>query len=474
MIFHSLDFLLFFLCVLFVYWCLNHRTQNIFLLLSSYFFYGYIHPWFLLLILTSTVVDYLCGLGMLHLPHKKKRFLITSVATNLGMLAGFKYFNFFIENISTVLTSIGIANNPSTLTIILPVGISFYTFQTLSYTIDIYKCELEPRKNIIDFSLFVAFFPQLVAGPIERAKRLLPQIEASRTFSPKLARSALLLILWGFFKKLVIADNVAIIANKTFLLDSPPFPLLWAGVFAFCIQIYADFSAYSDIARGVARLLGFDLVKNFNHPYLATSPSDFWRRWHISLSNWLRDYLYLPLGGSRCRPLRNFSNLFITFFLCGLWHGASWNFVLWGLFHGGMIFSHRILKNHISPFIHTIPGIKVVQLLVMFAITNVGWLIFRETNLDYLLHYLTLSPFQSSLEEYQVALFIFAKVLIYSLPLWVHSFLEYRHTPYFGIINTPDDSARYFLGQSLLSILLFTGILLYKSQHPSQFIYFQF
>ncbi len=223
------------------------------------------------------------------------------------------------------------------LAILLPVGISFYTFQELSYTIEVYRGTLRARHNFVDFAAFVCFYPQLVAGPIERASRLLPQVERPRSWSWPAARSALFLIIWGFFKKLVVADNVGVIANKVFSLDAPGFTVLWAGVFAFAIQIYADFSAYSDIARGMAKWLGFDLMVNFDHPYLARGPIDFWRRWHISLSSWFRDYVYIPLGGSRRGRARTLVNVFLTFLISGLWHGASWNYVLWGAYHGVLV-----------------------------------------------------------------------------------------------------------------------------------------
>jgi alginate O-acetyltransferase complex protein AlgI len=269
-IFHSLDFIVFFLVVVAVYWRLPHRGQNALLLAASYFFYGYIHPWFVGLILTTTVVDYWAARGIQDRPDRRKVMLGLSLGANLSLLGFFKYFNFFAENVQEVLALVGLNVSAPVLRVILPVGISFYTFQALSYTIDVYRGRLHARRNFIDFATFVALFPQLVAGPIERATHLLPQVEAGRRHSWEATRDGLLLAVWGYFKKLVIADNVGIIANKVFSLQDPGFAMVWAGVFAFAIQIYADFSAYSDIARGVARCFGFSLMRNFDHPYLAT------------------------------------------------------------------------------------------------------------------------------------------------------------------------------------------------------------
>ncbi|HTA90628.1 MAG TPA: MBOAT family O-acyltransferase, partial [Polyangiaceae bacterium] len=299
MLFNSLDFAVFLAVFLAVYWSLPHRAQNAFLLLGSYFFYGYVHPWFLILLFASTVGDYSFALGMRRFERHKRLLLACSLCANLGLLSFFKYFGFFVDNVLFLAQHLHITLQRPTLNIVLPVGISFYTFQSLSYTIDVYRGRLEPRRNFLDFAAFLALFPQLVAGPIERATHVLPQVERERHFDPEQARLGLLLMLWGLFKKIVIADNVALITNKVFALSSPGFALVWVGTLAFCVQIYADFSAYSDIARGTARLLGFELMKNFDHPYLSETPAEFWRRWHISLSSWFRDYVYIPLGGNR-------------------------------------------------------------------------------------------------------------------------------------------------------------------------------
>ncbi|MBF0445359.1 MAG: MBOAT family protein, partial [Magnetococcales bacterium] len=313
------------------------------MVISGLYFYGYVHPWFLLLLLASTITDFYCSLGIERFRERRGQFLLISVLVNLGLLSIFKYFNFFMENLQVVLSAMGFTVAPITLQVILPVGISFYTFQTMSYTIDVYRGSLSARHSFLDFIAFTSFFPPLVAGPITRGKELLPQIEAQPNFSWQLFQGGFFLIVWGFFKKLVISDNVAMIANKVFLLEDPSFFILWAGAFAFSIQIFTDFSGYTDIARGTALLLGYRLPINFNHPYLAASPTDFWKRWHISLSQWIKDYVYIPLGGSRQGVFSSSWTLMVAFLLCGLWHGANWNYIIWGGYHGLLILFYRYL-----------------------------------------------------------------------------------------------------------------------------------
>ena len=278
------------------------------------------------------------------------------------------------------------------LPVVLPAGISFYTFQSIGYVVDVARGHVPACRSFRDYVLFVSFFPQLVAGPIQRAGQLLTQIQMPRRISPALVGDAFYLLVWGFFKKLVIADNVAITADKVFAIQEPSFPILWAGVLAFCVQIYADFSAYTDIARGSARLLGFKLSQNFNHPYIAESPSDFWRRWHISLSTWIRDYIYIPLRGSRGSEARTILNLTIVFLLTGLWHGASWNFVIWGLYYALLTIIYRLADAVVPARIQTLPGLRAGKIALMFVLTNVGWLIFREHNVGRLWRALTLDP----------------------------------------------------------------------------------
>jgi len=477
-IFHSLDFLVFFVAVTSVYWCLPHRRQNGLLLVSSYVFYGYVHPWFLILIAASTLVDYCAARAMEARPARKKHWLAVSIVSNFGLLGFFKYFNFFAENIHGVLAAMGLETSLTALRILLPVGISFYTFQAMSYTIDVYRGELRARRSLVDLAVFISFFPHLVAGPIQRASFLLPQVESPRRFSGDHARTGFLLICWGFFKKLVIADNVGVVANKVFALSDPSFPLLWAGVFAFAMQIYADFSAYTDIARGTSRWLGFELTENFDHPYMARSPSDFWRRWNISLSTWFRDYVYVPLGGSRAGEWAWARNVLATFLLSGLWHGASWNYVLWGLYHGVLLViarAHVILRPAAArpaPWLPraAVPIVKALQIAAMFALTLVGWLLFRETDLRAIARDLTLSPSASSVLDRQAALYLFLLTLVYSLPLWMHSiWVEAAGRDRAIVQGWP----RVALQGAACGLAL-AAILVFRSRTSLDFIYFQF
>ena len=303
MIFHSLEFAAFFLVTVAVYWRLPRAAQNVLLLVASYVFYGWVHPWWPVLLLVTTVVDYWSARRIAERPHSdKKGWLWLSIFANLGLLGVYKYFDFFVVNMAAAGAAVGWNIPPIALRLALPAGISFYTFQSMSYTIDVYRGHAPARRSFIDVAAFVSFFPHLVAGPIMRATNLLPQIEQKRTFSAAAARDATVVIVWGLFKKLVIADNTGVIANKVFALQDPDFFVLWAGVFAFAIQIYADFSAYTDIARGVAKWYGFDLIRNFQRPYLAAGPADFWHRWNISLSTWFRDYVYFPARRFAARP----------------------------------------------------------------------------------------------------------------------------------------------------------------------------
>jgi alginate O-acetyltransferase complex protein AlgI len=470
-IFHSLDFIVFFVVVVAAYWSLPRRWQNVLLLVASYVFYGYVHPWFLILIGTSTVIDYCAARGMEARPAWRGRFMALSVISNFGMLGFFKYFNFFVENVGAVLAAIGLNPHLPVLRVLLPVGISFYTFQAMSYTIDVYRGELRARRSLLDVAVFISFFPHLVAGPIQRASYLLPQVEGTRRFDAGRATSGFFLICWGFFKKLVIADNVGVIANKVFALADPSFEILWAGVFAFAIQIYADFSAYTDIARGTSRWLGFELTENFDHPYLARTPADFWRRWNISLSSWFRDYVYIPLGGSRVRWVRN---VMVTFLLSGLWHGASWNYVLWGLYHGLLLVAtraHRILRPAAPARRQWAAGFQIVG---MFLLTCVGWLLFRETSLDAIVRDLTLSPFRSTALDRQAGLYLFVLALLYSIPLWAQSvWVELgRHGP----VEEPAPASAWPLValKAAGCGLAFAAILVLRSRTSLDFIYFQF
>ena len=486
MTFHSLDFVAFFLIVTAVYWRLSHEAQNWFLLVGSYLFYGWVEPWFCLLLGGTTIVDWWVALrmGLDREPSSRRTWLLVSLISNLTVLGFFKYYNFFVESVAAALGTLGMAVPLPVLNIVLPVGISFYTFQSLSYTIDVYRGRLAPSGSLRDFALFVSFFPQLVAGPIERAEALLPRVQAPRVFNLVVARDALVLMAWGFFKKLVIADNVGIVANRVFSMKDPGFEMLWAGVFAFGIQIYADFSAYTDIARGSARWLGFDLMKNFDHPYLAVSPSDFWRRWHISLSSWFRDYLYIPLGGSRHGLPRTLANIMITFVVSGLWHGAAWNFVLWGAFHGLLLVMERVwgamrgVGRHVRRQRHRLPLWRALpQWAATFVLVHVGWLMFREADAAMLWRDLTLVPGTAPLAERQAGLYLFLIAFTLSLPLWVHSLWtvwqgrSYSDRPAMREVDVP---ARTVGWQALAVGVMFATILVLRSRTSLDFIYFAF
>ena len=348
MLFNSVDFLLFFPLVCLLYYALKHQHRWILLLLASCCFYMAWKPEYILLILLSTIIDYSCGLKMGQTDDKKKRlpYLYLSLISNLGMLFLFKYFDFFTTSINTIFkTDLPLAQ------LILPMGISFYTFQTMSYSIDIYKGDLKPEKHFGKFSLFVTFFPQLVAGPIERASNLLPQFSETKTFDYDRVTSGLKQMLWGFFKKVIIADRLALLVNQVY--NSPQdydSGLLLLATFFFAFQIYCDFSGYSDIAIGAARVLGFDLMKNFDSPYFSKSVGEFWKRWHISLSTWFRDYVYIPLGGNRTVKWRWYYNLAITFIISGIWHGAEWTFLIWGALHAFYLITEISIKPIATKF----------------------------------------------------------------------------------------------------------------------------
>ena len=333
MLFNSVEFLLFFPIVVSLYLLIKHSQRWVLLLVASYYFYMAWKPEYILLIVASTFIDYFCGRKMGSIEEKKKRrpYLYLSLLTNLGILFTFKYFDFFTDSLQGLSEYFHLPYESPALQLILPMGISFYTFQTMSYSVDIYQGKLKPEKHFGIFALFVSFFPQLVAGPIERASNLLPQFHKPFTFDRKKAVSGLQLMLWGMFKKVVVADRLAFLVNAVY--DQPGeyegFTLFLATIF-FAFQIYCDFSGYSDIAIGAARILGFDLMKNFDTPYSARNVSEFWRRWHISLSTWFKDYVYIPLGGNRVVKWRWYYNLMITFLVSGLWHGANWTFVIWG------------------------------------------------------------------------------------------------------------------------------------------------
>lgn len=472
-IFNSFVFLLFLLVVYSSYLLLLRRlkAQNILLLVASYVFYGYWDWRFLSLLVISTCIDFIAGnqIARTENPARRKLFLVVSMSSNLLLLGFFKYFNFFAENAVHVLRLAGLPADPVTLRIVLPVGISFYTFQSMTYAIDIYRRQMPPARRFLDFALYVAFFPQLMAGPIERASKLLPQMESPRRIRSEQVNAALFLILWGYFKKIVIADNLARIANGMFNnytaysgLDTV------VGILAFAFQIYCDFSGYSDIARGLAKMMGFELMVNFNLPYFALDPSDFWRRWHISLSTWLRDNLYIPLGGNRKGTLFTYRNLLLTMLLGGLWHGASWTFIIWGAFHGSILVAQRLLAR-IPPLFHPRSSpvrlsILLGRMALMFALTLVGWVIFRCQSVDQILGILGRVGLATSGNTFKMAF----PLIFFVTPLLLVQVLQHWSGDLLIITKWK------FLPRMATYALLMTWIFVFGVRESMEFIYFQF
>ena len=484
MLFNSWEFALFILVIYAGYLLLRGvRAQNLLLLFASYWFYGAWDWRFLSLIVISTVVDYWCGAGI----HRslddriRKRLLFVSVAMNLGLLAFFKYFNFFVESLEGLLGDAGVDASDWRLGIVLPVGISFYTFQTMSYSIDIYRKEMEPAKSPLDFALFVAFFPQLVAGPIERAKALLPQMRCERVLEAKTFSTGVWLIFWGLWKKIFIADNLSAFVDPVFENSADVTAgMAYLGVVAFAFQIYCDFSGYSDIARGLSRIMGFELRRNFDLPYFARNPSDFWRRWHISLSSWLRDYLYIPLGGNRGGSFGTYRNLSITMLLGGLWHGASWNFVWWGIFHGLLLIGHRLWTVVTGPPAEETTRFGAIwSTFAMFQFTLMGWLLFRATRRVDRGDGTTYDDSWAQIMEILAApgrgwgfdsetLAYLAQIGFYILPLAMVQWFQWSREDHYVMLKWPMPVRSAFY-----SALLFLWVF-YGAQVGTSFIYFQF
>lgn len=433
MLFNSLDFAVFLPTVFFLYWFVAKgrlKLQNLLMTIASYVFYAWWDWRFLSLILFSTLVDYSAGLGLKRQENRRKRkcILWTSIVINLGILGFFKYYNFFLASFINAFSFFGAQIPGRSLNIILPVGISFYTFQTLSYTIDVYNRKLEPAEDFISFAAFVSFFPQLVAGPIERATNLLPQFRSERHFDYSRATDGLRQMLWGLVKKVLIADSCAKYADMIFN-NSGDYPgsALALGAFFFAIQIYGDFSGYSDIAIGTARLFGFNLMKNFDFPYFSRDIAEFWRRWHISLTTWFRDYLYIPLGGSRGGKWMKVRNTFIIFVASGFWHGANWKFVIWGalnaVFFLPLLLADRNRKNlgAVSPGRCLPPAKTMFEMLFTFGLVTLTWVFFRADNLAHAVAYLsgifsssffTIPHFKAPGELRLVIIFVTALALI--------------------------------------------------------------
>ena len=482
MLFNSIDFAIFLPVVFVLYWFVlnkNIKLQNLLIVVASYVFYGWWDWRFLSLIFFSTLVDFSVGLGLSkqYNPIKRKLLLWTSIIVNLGFLGFFKYSNFFLENLITAFSFFGQKIDAQGLNIILPVGISFYTFQTLSYSIDVYKKKMTPTKDFIAFSAFVSFFPQLVAGPIERATHLLPQFFKKRVFDYNKAADGMRQILWGLFKKIVIADNSAEIANQIFnnSADYSGSTLLLGALF-FTFQIYGDFSGYSDIAIGTSRLFGFDLMRNFAFPYFSRDIAEFWRRWHISLSTWFRDYLYIPLGGSRGKTKMKIRNIFIIFIVSGFWHGANWTFIIWGALNAIYFLPLMLLnRNRVNTDIVAqgkwFPSLKeFLSMFVTFSLTVFAWIFFRAENLNHAWSYLST---------------IFS-ITLFSIPNFVgmkHAFITVFLIMIFVLIEWIGREDEYAIERISFKWgkpyrwLMYNGIILailWFSGHQQQFIYFQF
>lgn len=477
MLFNTFTFFVFFVIVFFVYWFLlkkNRVYQNILLLIASYIFYGWWDWRFLSLIVISTIVDFAIGKLIFSTTDKKRRkaLLMLSLLVNLGFLGFFKYYNFFIENWIQAWETLGVSTNLSSLNIILPVGISFYTFQTLSYTIDIYRKKIKPTNSVLSFATFVAFFPQLVAGPIERAQHLLPQFLSERKFSYKHAMSGVHIFIWGLFKKVVIADTCATYVDVIFQnYESMSTLTLMLGAVYFAFQIYGDFSGYSDMAIGLARMLGFDLMQNFRYPYFARDIAEFWRRWHISLTTWFRDYLYIPLGGSRTTKMLQIRNVFIIFIVSGFWHGANWTFIAWG-FLNALYFLPLLLlkKNRINRDDIIMNSFKngidtTFKIFITFSITSLAWVFFRANDIQHAFGYLKrmLSELSFNIQFLSIERYTIELIAILGLFIaieWFHK--KYEH-PFIG---------KYYMAK--ITFVLFLIITLGVFSSHEDFIYFQF
>jgi alginate O-acetyltransferase complex protein AlgI len=470
MLFNSITFAVFLPVVLALYWAVGLRRQNWILLAASYVFYGAWDPRFLSLIVVSTLVDFFAGkaLGRTQVESRRRLLLLLSLTVNLGILGFFKYYGFFLDSALELLGWFGLRPNPPLLEVLLPVGISFYTFQTISYTFDVFRRRIEPAQDLIAFAAYVAFFPQLVAGPIERAKHLLPQIRSPRPRpSGERIRSGLFLMLLGLFKKVAVADAVAPIVDEAFAAGSSGGrATLLIGAIAFSLQIYGDFSGYTDIARGVSRLFGIELVRNFEQPYLSRSITEFWRTWHISLSAWLHDYLYVPLGGNKGGGFTTYRNLMLTMLLGGLWHGAAWTFVVWGGLHGLVLAIHRALGGYVPrgrP--QPLSLRKVPSIVATFSLVTVLWVFFRADDLTAAFEYLrglATAPWGTT-DIDSVILVAYGAVLILIMDLAQR--ITGDHS---AVLRWPAAA------KGATVAMLFLGIVTWTGGSAQPFIYFQF
>jgi len=476
MSFNSPVFFVFLAIAFLVYWRMRRKEQNLFLLFCSYVFYGWWDWRFLSLIIVSSLTDYVVGHKIFRAqsPRRKRYWLLASVLINLSLLGFFKYFNFFIESFQGLLLALGFSDASfTTLSIILPVGISFYTFQTLSYSIELYQGKIRPTRDWVQFFTFVSFFPQLVAGPIERASHLLGQFSEERRFKLAEAYDGVRQILWGLFKKVVIADNLATVVQQAYgNVDTALGPQFFAATFFFAFQIYCDFSGYSDIAIGSAKLFGIKLSRNFNYPYFSRNISEFWRRWHITLSSWFRDYVFIPLGGSRvARKWTYFRNILITFAVSGLWHGANWTFVVWGVLHG-LYFIPTILTSRIyggKPANEDATLRDIPKILATFVLVTLGWVFFRAQSLPESVYIL-----QTIFEQFSLATItiffsaVFIKKTIIVVGLVLVEWWQRRRAHVLCLESLPV-WVRWSVYYAILAGLFFFGNFDYRP-----FIYFQF
>lgn len=490
MLFNSISFLIFFPTVVVLYFLMPQKYRWVFLLAASYYFYMCWKAEYIVLIIVSTVIDYYAGIKMEQAKEKikKRRFLFLSLMSNLGLLFTFKYFNFFTNSFESVLNNFNIFYDSPMFKMLLPVGISFYTFQTLSYSIDVYRGERKAERHLGYFALYVSFFPQLVAGPIERSTRLLPQFFEKHEFDSTRVSDGLKLMLWGFFKKVVIADRLSILVNQVYNnVEAHEGVSLLLATYFFAFQIYCDFSGYSDIAIGAAQVMGFSLMDNFNRPYYAKSISEFWKRWHISLSTWFRDYLYIPLGGNRVRKWRWYINLFVTFLVSGLWHGANWTFVIWGAIHGFyLVFA--IWTNKITNRIYSVLKLyqgskarKIVDVLITFHLVLFAWVFFRANSFNDAIYILG-NIFPLNIEEFfkllsstgatQAALGLTKRGIILAfLSIGFMEIIHFfqRHRKMRSFLSEKPLIVRWFV-----YYILIIAIISFGEFRMQEFIYFQF
>lgn len=468
MTFTSKEFLLFFAVLFILYWFIQRKTfQNLLLLAGSFIFYGLLHPWFAGLLAVSTAADYGLSLGMLRFPQRRRWFLAGSLLVNLGALVFFKYFNFFSNNAAALLKAIDLRVSPLELTILLPVGLSFFTLKKLSYFIDLYRGVGKPAQGWLDYALYVSFFPQIASGPIQRARSLLPQIQSRRAWKAENFYQAWPLVVTGLFKKFVVAGPVAVIVSKSFALQQPSIAILLMAGLGFTLLVLADFSAYTDLSRGISFLLGFDTPENFRSPYLSLTPIEFWNRWHITLSEWLRDYIFYPLRRAALRRDSNPDRIaawlvppLVTFLISGFWHGAGWNYIAWGGFWGLLIAVYQRLglggawkpATRLKTFL---------AWLLMFALTVASWILFRAPSITWLMQVLTRSPFLTGQKEAVAVLVSLTEIAVFASPMVLYRLFE-------GWFKRSAWLEAFYLAAALAATIVFIN------SASSDFIYFQF